>query len=69
LGPTFFGLTSEDKAAIHKSMFSMLYAGNGGFTFDQVYSMPVYLRNFYLKQLRDAQIAEQEAIDAVRKNK
>lgn len=32
----------------------MLYASNGGFTHSELYEMPVYLRNFYYKQLVDA---------------
>jgi hypothetical protein len=57
---TFFGLTSEDKVNIHKILFALSYYSNGGFTFDQVYHMPVYLRTFYMKQLEDAKAKEAE---------
>ena len=60
MGRTFFGLTSEHKIEIHKTIFALAYYGNGGFTFDQVYNMPIYLRNFYIKQLEDTKKREME---------
>ena len=39
----------------------MIYYGNGGFTFDDLYSMPVYLRNFYAKKMAEAKKEEAEA--------
>lgn len=38
----------------------MIYYGNGGFNFDDLYTMPVYLRNFYLKLMVDTKKKEQE---------
>lgn len=32
----------------------MVYHGKGGFTFQDLYNMPVFLRNFYLKEMNDA---------------
>lgn len=32
----------------------MVYYGKGGFTFENIYNMPVFLRGFYLKQMNDA---------------
>jgi len=31
----------------------MIYHGKGGFTFQDIYTMPVFLRNFYLKEMND----------------
>lgn len=31
----------------------MVYYGKGGFTFETLYNMPVFLRGFYLKQMND----------------
>ena len=49
--PSFFGLQPEDKPLIHEQVFQLIYFGKGGFTFDEVYNMPIYLRRFYLKRL------------------
>jgi hypothetical protein len=32
----------------------MCYAGKGGFSFREVYEMPIYLRRYYLKMMSDA---------------
>ncbi len=64
----FYGLTlaPEDKVRIHQEIFHLIYNSNGGFTHDQVYSMPVYLRYFYLRMLieqkekENAQTKQQE---------
>lgn len=69
MGLTFFGLTSEHKREIHKVIFGLAYYGNGGFTFDQIYNMPIYLRNFYMKQLEDVKRKEAEAMKPKSTNK
>jgi len=64
---SFFGLQPTDKAALHKSIFSLIQHGNG-FTFSDVYSMPVYLRNFYMKELIDLRKEENKAAEAAQKS-
>jgi hypothetical protein len=53
LGLPFYGLTltPEDKFRIHQEIFHLVYNANGGFTHDEVYSMPVFLRYFNIKML------------------
>lgn len=36
----------------------MIYNSNGGFTHDEVYAMPVFLRYFYLKMLIEQKESE-----------
>ena len=40
-----------------------MYFGEGGFTHSDVYTMPTYLRNFYIKQLVKAKDAEKEHME------
>jgi hypothetical protein len=53
LGLPFYGLTltPEDKFRIHQEIFHLVYNANGGFTHDEIYSMPVFLRYFNIKML------------------
>lgn len=67
-GPTFFGLTSEHKVEIHKTLFTMAYYSNGAFDFQQAYNMPVYLRTFHMKQLEEAKTKEAEAVKSAQKS-
>ena len=50
-GQGFFGLTQNDRLAVHEEIFTLLNYGNGGYIFNDVYHMPVYLRKFYLQRL------------------
>ena len=49
---TFFGLTPAYKVHVHEMILSVMYACNG-FSFSDVYNMPVWLRKFYLKKLSE----------------
>jgi hypothetical protein len=46
----------------------MVYYGKGGFNFDDLYNMPVFLRNFYLKEMNTAVEKENAEYDKI-KNK
>lgn len=67
MGQRFFGLTSEHKVDLHKTLFALVYFSNGAFTFNEVYSMPIYLRNFYIKQLEETKKQETEELKKVAK--
>jgi hypothetical protein len=55
----FFGLTPKDKPKLHEQIFQLMYYGQG-FTHSDVYDMPIYLRNFYYKQLTETRKKENE---------
>ena len=57
----FFGLSPNDKPKIHEQIFQLMYYGVG-FTHSDVYGMPVYLRNFYYKQLNETKKKENEEV-------
>ena len=49
----FFTRGPSYRPILHKEIFQLVYAGNGGFTWEAVYHMPVWLRRFYIKELRE----------------
>ena len=49
---TFFGLTPTYKVQKQDRIFELVYHSNGGFTYSDVYHMPVYLRTFYIRKLQ-----------------
>tara|TARA_R100000995_G_scaffold84853_1_gene65247 strand:+ start:27 stop:257 length:231 start_codon:yes stop_codon:yes gene_type:complete len=57
----FFGLKPKDKPKLHQQIFELMYYGKG-FIHSDVYEMPIYLRNFYYKQLVDTRNKENEEI-------
>jgi hypothetical protein len=50
----FFGLTPDYKLGLHRELFSLCYYTKGAFTWGDVYSMPIHLRRFYIKETSDA---------------
>ena len=62
LQSSFFGLSPSNKLDIHQSIFYFIY-GTPGFTFSDVYNMPVHLKNFYLREFMDFKKKEKEQID------
>lgn len=61
MGPTFFGLNSEYKVNLHKSLVSTAYYSKGAFSVRDLYQLPVFLRTAYFKQLSDVIQGESEA--------
>jgi len=57
----FFGLSPNDKPKIHEQIFQLMYYGKG-FIHSDVYDMPIYLRNFYYKQLSDTRKKENDEV-------
>ncbi len=48
---TFFGLTQNYRVHLHDQVFDLVYHGKG-FTYHEVYNMPVYLRHFYVRKIQ-----------------
>ena len=56
----FLTLQPEDKVRIHQEIFHLIYNSNGGFTHDEIYTMPVFLRYFYMNMLIEQKNREVE---------
>jgi len=50
----FFGLAPEYKLGLHEEIFSLCYHGKGGFSWNEVYNLPIHLRRFYIQQVSKA---------------
>ena len=48
---TFFGLTAAYRVGKQEQIFDLVYHSQGGFTYQDVYNMPVYLRTFYIRKM------------------
>lgn len=44
-----------------EQIWDLVYKGKGGFTFSDVYLMPINLRSFYYMKLAECIVAEQNA--------
>ena len=50
---TFFGLTSEYRTAIFSQIHEIVFNGQGGYDYQTVYNMPIWLRKFTFQKLKD----------------
>ena len=50
---TFFGLTFSYNQRVYDQIFELAFYGEGGFSYDEVYNMPVNLRSYYYAKLAD----------------
>jgi len=57
----FFGLNPNYRQHVHSHIFDLIYHGNGGFTFSDVYNLPVWARKFYIGKILDFKTAENKA--------
>jgi hypothetical protein len=64
---TFFGLTPDYKITIYNEVHDLTYHGGGGFTYSEVYNMPIYLRRYSIqrinKLLQEEKASYEKALD------
>ena len=62
----FFGLTSKIASQFRFNLFrqihEIVFHGKGGYTWETIYNMPIFLRKFYIKRVN---AIIQERIDRV----
>jgi hypothetical protein len=67
----FFGLTQEYKLGLHDEVFSLVYYGKGGFTVSDVRDLPIYIRRYFIRRLKEEidkkNRAEKDAYDSSKK--
>ena len=59
---TFFGLNFNDRLNIFAQIHEIVFHGQGGYDWETVYNMPLWLRRFTFNKMKewyDAQSAEQ----------
>jgi hypothetical protein len=60
---TFFGLTSTHRFNLFSEIHEIVFHGKGGYDWDTVYNMPIWLRKFTFNKLKEFYNKEQEAVD------
>lgn len=48
---------------MYNQIFEIVYYGNGGFHFYEVYKLPIHLRNFIYKKIAEAKEKEKQEIE------
>ena len=50
---TFFGLTQEYRLFLFKQIHEIIFNGNGGYDWNTVYNMPIWLRKFTFETIKE----------------
>ncbi|MDB4342887.1 hypothetical protein OAA23_00630 [bacterium] len=58
---TFFGLTPEYRQNLFSQIHEIVFHGQGGYDWDTIYNMPIWLRNFTFKKLEEFYEKQNEA--------
>ena len=53
MGSRFFGLTPNYKFQVYQEIHDLVYHGNGGFIYSEVYVMPIHIRRYHIKKIDD----------------
>jgi hypothetical protein len=51
LDQNFFGFKPSDRAIFHENIFNMLWHGEGRWTWDDVYHLPIPIRRLWTKRI------------------
>ena len=68
LEQTFFGFKPSDRVNLHDQLFDIIWAGEGRWTWNDIYHMPLFLRKFYVKKLNSI-YEKQKTAETTRKKK
>ncbi len=60
---TFFGLTQDYRLFLFKQIHEIVFHGNGGYDWDTVYNMPLWLRRTTFNLLKEHYDKEKEEAD------
>ena len=60
---TFFGLTKEYRLHLFRQIHEIVFHGKGGYTWDDVYNMPIWLRKFTYNNIREFYEAEKKRME------
>lgn len=53
LDPTLFGYNSSDRVKLHEQLFEIVWAGNGKWSLDTIYNMPLPMRRFWVNKINE----------------
>jgi hypothetical protein len=49
----FFGLNPSDKIYIYSEIHELIFHGNGGFSYEVVFNMPIWLRKYHINRIKE----------------
>ena len=60
---TFFGLTQPYRLSVFSQIHEIVFHGKGGYTWSDVYNMPLWLRKFTFEKIKEFYEKEKEEME------
>jgi hypothetical protein len=60
LDQTFFGFKPKDRIQLHENLFNLIWAGEGRWSWETVYHMPIPIRKLWIKKVNDITALKQQ---------
>ncbi len=57
----FSGFDSEYRLQLHESIFNLIWFGEGRWSWDDIYHMPLFLRKYWIKRVTSILEAQQSS--------
>lgn len=61
----FFGLTLEYRKQFYQEIHDLVYYGNGGFIYSEVYNMPIHIRRYHIHLISETHKKQNEETNKV----
>lgn len=68
LGSRFFGLIPEYKFQVYQEIHDLVYHGNGGFIYSEVYQMPIHIRRYHIRKIDTLHKQQKEDMEKAHSN-
>jgi hypothetical protein len=68
LGLVSFGLTPEYKLYLYTQIHEIVFHGKGGYTWNDIYNMPIWLRKFTFEKIKEYYEKESEEVTKQQKS-
>lgn len=53
LDQTFFGFSPKDKITLHENLFNLVWFGEGRWSWETVYNLPIPIRKLWIKKVNE----------------
>lgn len=58
LDQTFFGFDASYQVTLHENLFNLIWAGEGRWTWDDVYNLPVHIRKLWVANINKIRVKQ-----------
>lgn len=62
----FFGYSAKHKTKLHEGLFELLWVGEGRWSFDDIYNLPLGIRKLWISKIKKIQNDQAEHLEKLK---